>query len=1503
MLTRNSKHIFWLLPSVILSLILSTVSAQAATVDNDVLAADSHDAITSTSALDNSVASGVWGTCNWAIDENGMLLIYPGEGDGTPSWLEHKEEIVSASFIESANTKVVLPVDSSGLFYECGNLIDVDFSGADFSRVQSLSKCFAKTAVDYTVFKDVDTSHVTDMSFLFTQCTGLSSVDLSKIDMSEVVNLYRAFAGSSVTSVECSKSITIHANCESILWRCDQLKSVNLSLITIARNPESSNSDCVLYGLVEGCPILSSVKLPRVEQGFDGINLSYCFNRCYELSNIDLSGLSIAGKANLYMQSAFANCTSLVSIDLSPLSNASLRIASELFSYCSSLESVDFTPLDTSLTLSMYRVFYNCSSLKRVDFSNLDTTSIDYTISPKIQPGWGDLFTGCNVLEEVRLSGKINFNNVESSYLPSTEINGHTDWYSEQDAKWYTSKQIAEERWNVSDTYRKVATKKNIEECVINLSSSSYVYDGTQKTPAVTVKDGYTTLSENTHYTVNWPSGRTNSGTYTLTVTGKDSYAGTKSVSFTISPKPLSSCTMTLSPSSYTYDGKQKNPTITVKDGNKTLAGGTDYAVTTTPSGRTNAGTYTYVVTGKNNYTGTKSASFTIVAAKNLTWDDLHLSFGNHWNYYGYPNPYYISIDAFYMVWGKVQAEWMYKYHGGGEWGGNCFGMSATSCLMAIQDSRVRPGKFRESATKPSQLSVADRNSDTSRTLTQYIEALQVSQWADEFSRAEDTNYGNLDGLCTAVLDGKKYGKPVIVSIFGLGSNGKLSGHAILAYDVQTVSKTEKRVLVYDPNYSSVTRYVKLSTNSSGKCTGWYYYLNDIYHWGSAYAGSAITFTPCSVLEDVWANGGGKHTTNILISNSQRFEVTDAEGKLIAKVEAGELVSSADGVRQHIELGVLEDGSAPLSDNVTLYLPSDSVYVVTSFDSSINSFDVGLANVEQAASVVTDASEVTFAVNDSEEVNLVDVSAGNGESYSISLTSELESAVGQESIELSGMGNGGRTSIGTMSGRCVIVNGRTATMTINGEAVDIGGRISIEAGDVALEYTGCDYSGKVHEPKVTVTHNGAPLEEERDYVVKYSNNIDPGTATASIYGIGDYDGRVELTFTIAQAFQTITASDKTVAVGKTVGLGARTSGDGKLTYKSSDPSVATVDASGTVAGVKAGKATITVTAAETTNYKEATKAVTVTVTAPSASWKRLAGNGRYDTMAAIVNEGWSGKTGGTVVVATGEGFKDALAAAGLAGLDGAPVVLTASKSLSGQARTLLKSLRPKKVYVAGGTFAVSDDVLSAIESVTGVKPDRVFGANGCSTSAALATAGEGRWGDTAIIATDRSFKDALSVAPISYAKHWPILLAGGGKGLNKDVLAALKACKIKYAYIVGGTSAVTPAVEKALKDNGITLKGRLAGDNGVMTSRAIADFALENGLSVANMAYATSQDFPDALAGAALCGRNKSVLLLCDDRASGNLVFSTQNKAGIEQGYVFGGKLAFSDELMARLPE
>ena len=292
--------------------------------------------------------------------------------------------------------------------------------------------------------------------------------------------------------------------------------------------------------------------------------------------------------------------------------------------------------------------------------------------------------------------------------------------------------------------------------------------------------------------------------------------------------------------------------------------------------------------------------------------------------------------------------------------------------------------------------------------------------------------------------------------------------------------------------------------------------------------------------------------------------------------------------------------------------------------------------------------------------------------------------------------------------------------------------------------------------------------------------------------------------------------------------------------------------------------------------------------------KRLYGNVRYDTMEAIVKAGFSQK-GGTVVVATGTGFRDALAAAGLAGLDGAPVILTDGKSLSSQASTELKRLAPSKVYVVGGDLAVSPGVFNKIKAVANPKViKRLKGNNSASTSAMMALEGKGQWDGTAIIATNKTFKDALSAAPVSYAKHWPILLADDGVSISNDVKIALIECEITKVIIVGGTSAVTTKVEEQLNEIGIEDENieRWEGKTGTLTSAEIARKAIGLGMSPNNIGVATSQGFPDALAGAALCGKNNAVLILADDKDTANRTFPSAYQSAIKRMYVFGGRYA-----------
>ena len=153
----------------------------------------------------------------------------------------------------------------------------------------------------------------------------------------------------------------------------------------------------------------------------------------------------------------------------------------------------------------------------------------------------------------------------------------------------------------------------------MTLSTTSTTYDGTQKSPAVYVygpKNGKANqlLLEGVDYNLTKPSGRTTPGTYTYRAVGKGSNYTPNAVTatLTISPLNISNATITLSQESFTYDGSQKSPAVTVKSGSTTLKAGTDYVVTY--SNNTGAGTAYVTVTGIGSCTGSVSKAYYIEA-------------------------------------------------------------------------------------------------------------------------------------------------------------------------------------------------------------------------------------------------------------------------------------------------------------------------------------------------------------------------------------------------------------------------------------------------------------------------------------------------------------------------------------------------------------------------------------------------------------------------------------------------------------------------------------------------------------------------------------------------------------------------------------------------------------------------------------------------------------------------------------------------------------------------
>lgn len=154
---------------------------------------------------------------------------------------------------------------------------------------------------------------------------------------------------------------------------------------------------------------------------------------------------------------------------------------------------------------------------------------------------------------------------------------------------------------------------------------------------------------------------------------------------------------------------------------------------------------------------------------------------------------------------------------------------------------------------------------------------------------------------------------------------------------------------------------------------------------------------------------------------------------------------------------------------------------------------------------------------------------------------------------------------------------------------------SIEDCDIELEQTTYTYDGDPKKPAVTASYKGTALKKGTDYTVSYDNNVDAGTAVVTITGSEEYRGRVEKTFTIKKAKQTLKAENISVAFGASAQIEV-SGAQGSVSYKSQKTAVAEAAEDGTVSGRGVGETGITITASGNGNYEAASASITVTVT-------------------------------------------------------------------------------------------------------------------------------------------------------------------------------------------------------------------------------------------------------------------------------------------------------------------
>ena len=194
---------------------------------------------------------------------------------------------------------------------------------------------------------------------------------------------------------------------------------------------------------------------------------------------------------------------------------------------------------------------------------------------------------------------------------------------------------------------------------------------------------------------------------------------------------------------------------------------------------------------------------------------------------------------------------------------------------------------------------------------------------------------------------------------------------------------------------------------------------------------------------------------------------------------------------------------------------------------------------------------------------------------------------------------------------------------------------------------------------------------------------------------------------------------------------------------------------------------------------------------PAAVVERISGPDRYGTAAAVSARAFETGKGGTVLVASGEDFPDAVAAAPAAAMSGAPLLLVAHDYLPTKTATELVRLRPARVVVVGSTASVSAAVLTAIDSLVPTV-ERVTGADRYAVARAVADRFFPQ-ATTVVAASGETYMDGLAAAPLAAARAAPILYLQAGDQLPVSTRAELIARKPTRIVIAGSVTEIIRA--------------------------------------------------------------------------------------------------------------
>ncbi len=409
--------------------------------------------------------------------------------------------------------------------------------------------------------------------YAFHNCSSLTSITIP--DGITSINAGTFYGCSNLTSITIPDSVTSIG--EDAFRGCSSLTSINIpdSVTSIGNYAFSGCSN--LTDLIIGSGItnidreslINLRSLENIEVSQDNAVYSSHNGVLFNKDKTTLLRYPVMKTESSYIipdtvthidEKAFSECRNLTSITI-PSSVS--KIGEEAFYCCNRLTSITIPTSVTSIGESAFRRFI---LLRDGDIKSLSDFII-YGYSGSAAEVYAEefrhTFISLGTVHTHSYTSKVT----KTATCTATGIMTYTCSCGES----YT-KSIAKKAHTYKKTTTKATTSKNgsvVEKCTVcgnvksnvaiakvstvKLSKTSFTYNGKTQKPSVTVKDSKgKTLKNGTDYTVKYSKGCKNVGQYTVTITFKGNYSGTKTLTFKIVPKGTSISKLTAGKKQFT---------------------------------------------------------------------------------------------------------------------------------------------------------------------------------------------------------------------------------------------------------------------------------------------------------------------------------------------------------------------------------------------------------------------------------------------------------------------------------------------------------------------------------------------------------------------------------------------------------------------------------------------------------------------------------------------------------------------------------------------------------------------------------------------------------------------------------------------------------------------------------------------------------------------------------------------------------------------------------------